>query len=152
MKKTVRARDVFYELVWSKVHRFDKYSATRILPELSGIVALMRKTRDKEEYVMFYACWRDGMRVAMKKLMDPLVDRHEDIRARLDADNLYYKYTAVETSSRDLQDIMFWLIRTYTPELNDAGLFTDSERYQNISVKERVMRDGETTERFFNPR
>ncbi|HOO73622.1 MAG TPA: hypothetical protein PK926_17815 [Spirochaetota bacterium] len=151
MRKTIRNNEAFYELVWSKLFRFDKYSASRILTEQSGVIALMKKNKGKDEYLLFYACWREGMRVSLKKLMDPLVDRHEEIRAQLDPDNLYYKYTAVETSANDLLDIIYWLVKTYQPELNDTSQVKDSGRYMNISVKEREMREGETIERFFNP-
>lgn len=151
MKKDVRNKEAFYALVWSKLYRFDRYTSKRILPELSGIIALMKKEKGREEYLMFYACWRDGMRVALQKLMDPLIDKHNEIRTQLDPDNLYYKYTPVETSIKDLQDIMFWLIKTYKPQFNDAASFKDSERYMNISVTERTLREGEVTERFFRP-
>ncbi len=151
MKKDIRNKEAFYALVWSKLYRFDRYTSKRILPELSGIIALMKKEKDREEYLMFYACWRDGMRVALQKLMDPLIDKHTEIRKQLDPDNLYYKYTPVETSIKDLQDIMFWLIKTYKPQFNDAASFKDSERYMNISVTERTLREGEVTERFFRP-
>ena len=151
MRKTIRNKEAFYELVWSKLFRFDKYSASRILTEQSGVIAFMRKNKGKDEYLLFYACWREGMRVALKKLMDPLVNRHEEIRTQLDPDNLYYKYTTVETSANDLLDIIYWLVKTYQPELNDSSQVKDSGRYMNISIKEREMREGETIERFFNP-
>ncbi len=148
MKKSIHNKDVFYTIVWSRTFEYDKYSATRILPELSGVLCFMEKVRSGDpKILMFYGCWRDGLRVGLKNLMDPDFTRYTDIMKELHSRQVLYKYTVADTSLADMQDIMFWLIREYDPLLNSARDFTDSKRYEGIYVKEMLMRDDEVMER-----
>lgn len=137
MIKKTSGNDVYYSIEWSRVIEYEKYSATRIIPELSGIVRLMHKKNNRYKDVLLYACWRDGCRVGLKKLMDDLIDKHNDIRERLMEDDIYYCFTVIDTNPKDMQDIMFWLIKEYKPVLNDLKNFDDSKRYRNINMKEK---------------
>ena len=148
MKKDLINDDAFYIIVWSQNYKYDKYSLSRILPEMSGICALMTIENGREIPLMFYASWRDGLRMSMRKLMDPDWPIMPEITAQLDPDNLYYKYTIIESNIKDLMDIMYWLIRTYEPPYNDPQNFKDSGRYMNINIKEQVLKQGEVMERF----
>ncbi|NCU32096.1 MAG: hypothetical protein EOM23_04005 [Candidatus Moranbacteria bacterium] len=136
MKKNVSGDNVYYSISWSRVFEYEKYSASRIVPELPGIIRLMHKKNNRYVNQLFYACWRDGCREGLKKLMDDLIDKHNDIREKLLQDDLYFCYTIIDTNPRDMQDIMYWLISEYKPLLNDAGNFDDSKRYRDISIKE----------------
>lgn len=136
MIKKTSGNDVYYSIEWSRVIEYDKYSATRIIPELSGIVRLMHKKNNRYTDILLYACWRDGCRVGLKKLMDELIDQHNDIREKLMEDDVYYCFTVIDTSPKDMQDIMYWLIKEYKPALNDVKNFDDSKRYRNINIKE----------------
>jgi len=136
MLKKTAGNDVYYSISWSRVIEYEKYSAARIIPELSGIVRLMHKKNNKYIDVLFYACWRDGCRVGLKKLMDDLIDTHNDIREKLMESDIYYCYTVIDKSPKDMQDIMYWLIKEYKPALNDIKNFNDSKRYKNIHLKE----------------
>ena len=60
MLKKIVSNDVYYSISWSRVIEYEKYSATRIIPELSGIVRLMHKRNNRYVDVLLYACWRDG--------------------------------------------------------------------------------------------
>jgi len=42
----------------------------------------------------------------------------------------------VDTNPFDLQDILWWLIQNYEPELNDIANYEDSKRYKSIYVRE----------------
>jgi hypothetical protein len=136
MKKDIRERDVYYSINWSRLFEYDKHEARRVLPELPGILWIQNKINRKMETSLFYACWRDGLRVGLSKLMDDLVLQHNDLREKLIEHDLYFKYSVVDTHPKDIQDIMFWLIKEYKPSLNDKAGFSDSKRYMNIYVKE----------------
>ena len=136
MKKAIRDKNVYYSIDWSRLFEYDKYEARRVLPELPGIIWVQNKIERRIETSLFYACWRDGLRVGFSKLMDDLVLRHNDLREQLIQYDMFYKYCVVDTNPQDLRDIMFWLIKEYKPRLNDIKDFKDSKRYMNIFVKE----------------
>jgi len=136
MKKDTIGQDVYYSINWSRLFEYDKYEARRILPELPGIVWIQSRINKKMVNSLFYACWRDGLRVGLSKLMDELVLQHNDLRDKLLEHDMYFKYCVIDTKPLDLQDIMFWLIKEYKPLLNDIKGFSDSKRYMNIFVKE----------------
>jgi len=148
MKKTVVNDDVFYTIAWSRLIEYDKHSASRILPEMPGILCLLeRLPRGAMKYLIFYGCWRDGLRMALKNFLDPDFTKFPAINAGLKGRSMFYRYTVVDTSMQDMQDIMFWLIRTYTPEFNAVEGFEDSRRYKNISIREMDLGEDSVIER-----
>ena len=136
MKKNTREKNVYYSINWSRLFEYDKYEARRVLPELPGIIWVQNKIEKRIETALFYACWRDGLRVGFSKLMDDLVLKHNDLREQLIQYDMFYRYCVIDTNPQDLRDIMFWLIKEYKPILNDIKDFKDSKRYMNIFVKE----------------
>jgi len=136
MKKDIRDRDVYYSIEWSRLFEYDKYEARRVLPELPGIIWIQNRINKRIETTLFYACWRDGLRVGLAKLMDDLVLQHNDLREKLLENDLFFQYGVIDTSPLDIQDSMFWLIKEHKPSLNDSKAFKDSKRYMNIFVKE----------------
>ena len=73
MNKKIRNNDVYYQIAWSKIYKYDKYDVIKIVPELAGIICLGPKSQSNFNYSIFYACWRDGCRVSIKKLVDPRI-------------------------------------------------------------------------------
>jgi hypothetical protein len=136
MKKDTRGQDVYFSINWSRLFTYDKYEARRVLPELPGIIWIQHKIGKTMETALFYACWRDGLRVGLSKLMDDLVLKHNDLREKLIQYDMFFRYCVVDTSPGDLRDIMFWLIKEYKPTLNDRKDFQDTKIYINIFVKE----------------
>ena len=136
MKKNVRDNDVYYYVEWSRLFGYDRHSVTRLIPELPGIVLMQHKVNRKMVNMLVFACWRDGCRVGIKKLMDEYTLTHVSIREKLSESEVYFRYAVVDTSQNDIKDIMYWMIKEYKPELNDITTFTDSKRYMNIFVKE----------------
>ena len=136
MKKDIRDRDAYYSIEWSRLFEYDKYEARRVLPELPGIIWIQNRINKRIETTLFYACWRDGLRVGLAKLMDDLVLQHNDLREKLLENDLFFQYCIIDTNPLDIQDVMFWLIKEHKPSLNDSKGFNDSKRYMNIFVKE----------------
>ncbi len=148
MKKSERGREVFYTIAWSKFYRYDKWDAMKVLPELAGILMLAQEAPQGDpECLLVFGCWREGLRIGLKNLMDPLMPKHDHVRANLQGRRLLYKYTVVDSSPADMQDVMYWLIKNYVPELNSITHFTDSKRYMNIYVREMDLRADEVVER-----
>ncbi|NLV68146.1 MAG: hypothetical protein GXY14_10795 [Spirochaetes bacterium] len=136
MKKNVRGDDVYYYVEWSRMFVYDRHSVTRLIPEMPGLVFMQHKVNRKMVNMLVLACWRDGCRVGIKKLMDEYTMTHVSIRERLSESEVYFRYAVIDTSQNDIKDIMYWLIKEYKPELNDIAGFTDSKRYINIYLKE----------------
>ena len=79
--------------------------------------------------------------------MSPIIQKSRNIAQQFDNRKLLYKYTIVDSSLQDMQDVMYWLIQNYNPEFNQILDFGDSKRYQNIYVKEMTMRDDQYIEK-----
>ena len=68
--------------------------------------------------------------------MDPYSTKYPEIIKELDLTRLFFKFTIVDDGTvKDVQDIMYWLIRTHEPRYNEAT-FKDSQRFQNIFINE----------------
>jgi hypothetical protein len=70
------------------------------------------------------------------------------LQQQLEGRGMLFKYTIVESSPLDMQDVMYWLIHEYSPLLNSLEEFSDSKRYRDIYVKELLIGDDRVTERF----
>ncbi len=149
MNKILNNDDAHYTLAWSQLFKYDKYTAMKILPELSGIVNIFKKNKNGKNYEnqLFYGCWRDGCRIGFSKLLDPLFTPQSEILNAMGSDDIYYKYTVVDTSQKDMKDIMFWLMQSYKTKFNNPKAFTDSKRYRNISVDEKLLDKDSVVER-----
>jgi hypothetical protein len=88
--------------------------------------------------------------VGFKKFMDPYSTRQPEIIKELDLTRLYYKYTIVDEGTiQDMQDIMYWLIRTHHPQYNE-DTFKDSQRFANIYVNEVERSKDDVVEKIFD--
>jgi hypothetical protein len=112
-KKDVRGDDVYYAIEWSRLFEYDKYTARRVIPELPGIMWLLHPVKTEVESLLFYACWRDGLRVGLRKLLDDsfINTGKEVLRHLLLQHELLYRFAVIDTSPQDIQDIMYWLIK-----------------------------------------
>lgn len=149
MKKDVRGDDAYYSIAWSRLFEYDRFTARRVMPELPGIVWLMHPVKTGMETLLFYACWRDGLRVGLRKLLDDsfINTGKENLREILLEHELHYRFAVIDTSPLDIQDIMYWLIKEYRPLYNDEKKFTDSKRYMNIFIKEAEDQPGDIRRR-----
>lgn len=151
MKKTIIGKEIYYTLAWSHLNPYDRFESMRKLPELSGIISIVYMNQSRIEYQMFYSCHRDGCRVGFKKLMDPYSTRFPEMLKELDLTRLYYKYTITDSASlNDIQDILFWLIRSYRPVYNESG-FKDSQRFKNIYINEIERGKDDIIEKIMGP-
>ncbi len=135
MKKQINGRDSYYIIAWSPYYKYDKYTAMKILPHLAGIICLSHQVKNNMEHLFFFNCWRDGLQTGLKKAMDPEFSKYKALFEKYPPGTLHYRYTEVDTGYKDIEDILFWLIRTYRPAYNNHN-YEDSKRYVNINVKE----------------
>lgn len=143
MKKKVSGNSVFYSIAWSEINRYDRHTATRKLPELPGILFLYTAKGKMLTSLLIYGCWRNGLRMGMRDLMDPMFVQNQPLYEHLKELDIAFKYCIIDSSPSDLQDIMFWLIAEYTPSMNTLDVFKDSHRYHDITVKETIARPGD---------
>jgi hypothetical protein len=148
MKKVISNNDVYYSLAWSPIFLYDRFDVIRKLPELSGILCIYELADKGLEHLIFYSCWRDGCRLGMKKLMDPMRSIVPELPNNVDAGRIFYKYTVVESTISDFLDILYWLIRAYNPRYNDNANFRDSGRYGNIFIEEIKRNRDQVLEKF----
>ncbi len=142
MKKRVHGQEVYYTLAWSPVKAYDRFSASRFLPELPGIVEIISIENGAFRTLMFLECWREGLRSGIKNLMEPDSPKFRDIRRELARYDIAYRYTEVNSSPNDLRDIMHWLIQATSAPFNNVTGFTHTGRYRIINVKE-ISRNSE---------
>ncbi len=133
-------KNVYYTIGWSKIFKYDRILAARILPELPGILFFYEKKAGNLKELLCYACWRDGLRMGIKRLLDPIFSSQPKIMQAMQDKDLYYKYSIVDTSPYDMQDIVFWMIRNYVLLLNNKDDFSDSKRYLEIGVQEMALK------------
>lgn len=136
MKKKVIQDNAYYAIGWSKLYKYDRIMAARILPELPGILFIFENKGGRMQNLLCFACWRDGLRMGMKLLLDPVFSSQPHLMKKLQDKELWYKYCIVDSSPKDMQDVMFWLIKSYSPQFNNVSDFEDSKRYTEICVNE----------------
>ena len=148
MKKKIYNKSVIYYIMWSPLYTYDRFSASRILPELPGLLCIMEDTPGDPGYLLFYNCWREGLRHGLRIFFDPMFSKLPAIRDSIKDRTLLYKYTVIDSNPLDMKDIMCLLIMKYQPAFNDLQNFSDSGRHDDISLNEMNMKAGETIERF----
>ncbi|MFH0974464.1 MAG: hypothetical protein V1874_01630 [Spirochaetota bacterium] len=142
MEKKIFEDDVFYSINWSRPNQCDRHTVMGI-PSVAGIVALFQKRNDIIEYLLFYACWKSGVRSGVRDLLDPTFSQFRELITLSENKDLMFNFTVVDTSPQDMQDIMYWLIKEYSPKLNNIKDFLDSERYKNIYLLEKFEGDAD---------
>ena len=135
MRKEINKDNVFYNIIWSQPSFFNRHTVMGI-PGLAGIVCIFRKKNDVIDYMLFYASWKSGVRNGARDLLDPNHSQFPEFITLSDNKELMFKYAIVDTNPKDMQDIMYWLIKEYQPELNNSNDFMDSQRYKDIFLLE----------------
>lgn len=137
MEKTIQDKDVFYKITWSESRPCNRH-VIRGIPSMPGIVCLFTEKSSVQKYLLFYGCWKSGLRVGLRNLLDPdLTPFHELIKLS-EKQELLFRYTMIDTHPLDVKDIMYWLIKEYLPKYNNSEDFNDSERYKDIYLKELI--------------
>jgi hypothetical protein len=136
VKKSIVGESVFFVIEWSEYFLYDRISAGRILPDMPGILQFAEPKADKMHDLLLFASWREGLRSGMKNLMDPVFTKHQNIRDDLAERKLFYRYAVIDTSPQDMQDIFYYLLKSYEPDFNNVDTYEDSKRFREISVKE----------------
>ncbi len=151
MRKDVRKNNVYYGIAWSPWYPYDKYEAMKILPELAGIIELGDIHGDGMRSLMMIGCWRDGLRVELRKFLDPLTPTLTHLRKEIENRDFFYRFTVIDTNPQDMRDILFWLIKEYEPVFNNTNDFSDSKRYETINVRELYRDSDEVIENIPHP-
>jgi hypothetical protein len=148
MKKSLYDNQAYYTISWSRIIPYDRLTAARILPEMAGILCILEKGKaGKWDYILLGGCWRDGLRMGLRNFLDIDYAKYKHISGRLQNRRLHYKYTVVDSTPQDMQDILYWLIQSYKPELNALDEYEDSRRYTDINVREMEMEEGQIIEK-----
>jgi len=142
VRKKIHGKEVFYTIAWTPIVTYDRFNASRILPELPGIAEILSIEEGGHKTLMFLECWREGLRSGLKNLLEADSPVFGDIRRRLNEYDTAFRFTEVTTSPHDLKDIMYWLIQATHAPFNNVEAFTDTGRYRAINVKE-IARSGE---------
>ena len=149
MKKQIRNDSILYTIAWSQLYKYDKYQVRKVLPGLPGIISLYKKEKGRLINLVYVGCWRDGCRQGMTRLFNPEITNQMHIYESLKDLDLYYKYTIVDTTPRDMQDILHWLINTHENDYNDHKSYKNSGRFKNVVVDEREMGKGDIVEKIY---
>jgi hypothetical protein len=143
MEKKVHNDDVYYRIIWSKPNQYTRHTVMGI-PSTAGIVSIFQEERTGMgsdliitfNFMLFYACWKSGVRNGSRDLLDPDFSQFPELIKLSEEKKLFFRYSVIDTHSKDMLDIMYWLINEYQPSLNKSGNFLDSQRYKNIYIKE----------------
>ncbi len=147
MHKQVIKENVFYDIIWSLPAVFDRHTLMGI-PGMAGVVCIFKQKHDVIDYILFYASWKSGVRGGARDLLDPNHSQFPQLIELSEKKDLMFKYTIIDTNPQDMQDILYWLINEYHPELNNSSDFTDSRRYKDIYLLEMYEDYGERNSAF----
>lgn len=140
MEKVIKDKNVYYDITWSQTKNCNRHSVLGI-PSMPGIACLFQEKQNVITYLLFYACWKSGVRNGIRDLLDPGFSQFPELIELSEKKDLKYKYAIVDTHYLDMQDIMYWLIKEYNPILNNLKDFTDSKRYKDIYLMEKIEKN-----------
>ncbi|MDA3898919.1 MAG: hypothetical protein PF637_00215 [Spirochaetes bacterium] len=138
MEKKIKGTDAYYAIGWSKSFDYNRITASRILPDLPGILFFTDNGKGAMRPLLAYATWREGLRTAMRDLFDDMFSKCKAIMPYGERKNLIYRYAVIDSTKHDLHDVFYWVLRNYNPELNIVKGFKPTSRYKNIYVIERA--------------
>ena len=121
------------------MEKYDRHTFSRLMPEIPGIAGFFTEKNGERSPLLFLGCWQDGIRGLIKNFMDPFFLRYkelrEEIEKKFEMEDIHVAYTIIETSPKDIQDILHYLIQTHHPA-NNSSSFPDTGRYKNVYVEE----------------
>ncbi|MCF7929739.1 MAG: hypothetical protein K9L68_14075 [Spirochaetales bacterium] len=140
--KRVKDDDAYYEIIWSKLFKTDKYQITTEVPSVSGLIELFYQQPGGRMALFFLALvWYGGVREEIRKLTDPVLEEDDARREILEKYDIYYRFAQVE-SFPDLKDILFF----FKEELEYPNESIEhSGRYERIFVLEKSRENLPTT-------
>ncbi len=127
--------NAYFTVKWSPMRKADKYDIARSVPAVGGVVELYFMDDAKKLNLFCVArSWYGGIRSTLREYTDPDIEKDPYRRAVLveRKDRIYYRWTRTE-SAKDMDDILFFFMETYSPGSN---VVTPSGRYERIFVAE----------------
>ncbi|MBN2436754.1 MAG: hypothetical protein JXK07_15950 [Spirochaetes bacterium] len=137
MEKKIKGADAYYAIGWSKPFEYNRITASRILPDLPGILFFSDNSKGAMKPLLAFATWREGLRTGMRDLFDDMFSKCKPIMPYAEKKGLIYRYTVIDSTKLDLRDVFYWVLRSYNPVLNTIKGVTPTSRYGNIYVIER---------------
>jgi hypothetical protein len=131
--KKIKDNDAYYEVIWSKLKKAEKYDINASVPAESGIFELFYMDDKKRLNLMYISrVWFGGLRSTIRKLTDPDLEIDLKWKSILSKYDCYYRYS-VSASNKDMEDVLFYFSEVLFPKLNKCS---DSDRYEDIYLKE----------------
>jgi hypothetical protein len=141
LNKKILGKKAYFAIGWSEKHRYNRILASRVLPELPGIIIFFMVKNSRVKPFFSFATWRDGLREGVRNLFDSHFSKFKTMLEYVDDPHMYYSFTVVDSNKRDLRDIFYWVIKNYRPELNSLESFTHTGRYDEIIVYESTIKN-----------
>ncbi len=136
MIKKITGSKACYAIGWSPLYRYHRITASRILPELPGVIMFYMASGTVLKPLFTFATWRDGLRDGMRNLFDRKFTKCEPILSYAGNPDLHYTYTIVDSNKKDLRDVFYCILRQHRPQLNTLDGFTHTGRFSDISIYE----------------
>ncbi|HRY56194.1 MAG TPA: hypothetical protein P5142_16350 [Spirochaetia bacterium] len=127
--------DGYFTVRWSPIAKADKYEIARGAPAIGGIVELYyMDEKGKLNLFCLQRSWYGGIRAMARERCDASIEKDPYRLSILVKwrDRIYYRWTNSE-SKRDMDDVMFFFLETYSP---GSGAVESSGRFERIHVKE----------------
>ncbi len=133
LQKSVKNKNVFYILKWSKIAEAERHDIIHHVPSVSGIYELYYQDIKKQLRLFFVSiAWYGGLRNAIREKTDLDIEIDKNRREILEKYKCFFRYSA-SNSFNDLKDVLFFFTETYFP---GRTLKDHSGRYENIHVEE----------------
>ena len=128
-----KGKDVHISIQWSPLSKADRWAINAKVPSLAGVYEIY--WMDDHNHLRMLSVgytYYGGLRSELRRLTDP--ELTDDVNAKniLDNEEIWFRY-AVTNSTGDMQDVVWFFMKTYFPE---NPRISHSGRYERIFMNE----------------